>query len=315
MSSARRFSIAVSAGTEARLASAAAFIGRVAPGHRVLIVGATRGAADELARRVAAASPATLDLAMCYGTLKQAGGYIGVESAEGKGTTFWIYLPLLKGKVTEVEEEGVARAERREGTARVLLVEDEPAVADLTRRALEFGGYSVLVAHSGTEALAVLAGLREPVDLLLTDVMMPDMRGTMLATRVRVLYPELPVMFVSGYPGPLEEEFRIARLLAKPFSPGELLKQVGKRSSRGSKGRRASAARAPEAGTRHGRLVYLWCAAARSGPGMAISAGSFVRCAATMASAFAMVAASPRRYTRFASIRSFWLSGVESGPS
>jgi len=168
-----------------------------------------------------------LGLAMCYGTVKQAGGYIGVESAEGKGTTFWIYLPLVEGEVTDVEEEAVPRAERRDGTARVLLVEDEPAVADLTRRALEFGGYSVLVANNGTEALTILSDLRDPVDLLLTDVMMPDMRGTVLAKRVLVLYPELPVMFVSGYPGPLEEEFRSARLLAKPFSPGELLKQVG----------------------------------------------------------------------------------------
>ncbi len=168
-----------------------------------------------------------LGLAMCYGTVKQAAGYIGVESAEGKGTTFWIYLPLVEGAITEVEEESVPRAERRDGSARVLLVEDEPAVADLTRRALEFGGYAVLVANNGTEALTILAELREPVDLLLTDVMMPDMRGTMLAKRVRVLYPELPVMFVSGYPGPLEEEFKSARLLAKPFSPGELLRQVG----------------------------------------------------------------------------------------
>ncbi|MGE0394414.1 MAG: ATP-binding protein [Vicinamibacterales bacterium] len=168
-----------------------------------------------------------LGLSMCYGTVKQASGYIGVESAEGKGSTFWIYLPLVEGAVTDVGEETVPRAERRDGSARVLLVEDEPAVADLTRRALEFGGYSVTVAGNGTEALTILSELREPVDLLLTDVMMPDMRGTMLAKRVRVLYPELPVMFVSGYPGPLEEEFKNARLLAKPFSPGELLKQVG----------------------------------------------------------------------------------------
>ena len=180
-----------------------------------------------------------LGLAMCYGTVKQAGGYIGVESVEGKGTTFWIYLPAVEGEVTQVDEAAVQRTERQEGGARVLLVEDERAVADLTRRTLEFGGYSVLVANSGTEALGLLAELSEPVDLLLTDVVMPDMRGTALAKRVRILLPDLPVMFVSGYPGPLEEEFKSARLLSKPFSPAELLKQVGEaiKQKRDSAGR------------------------------------------------------------------------------
>ena len=168
-----------------------------------------------------------LGLAMCYGTVKQANGYIGVESAEGKGTTFWIYLPVVKGEVVDVPEEGVLKTEPLKGDARVLLVEDEHAVADLTRRALEFGGYTVLVANNGNEALSVLAGLTEPVDLLLTDVVMPDMRGTVLAKRVREALPDMRIMFVSGYPGPLEEEFRHARLLAKPFSPAELLRQVG----------------------------------------------------------------------------------------
>ena len=101
--------------------------------------------------------------------------------------------------------------ERLEGRARVLLVEDERAVAELTRRTLEFGGYTVLVANSGNEALSILDELTEPIDLLLTDVVMPDMR----------------IMFVSGYPGPLDEEFTHARLRAKPFSPADLLRQVG----------------------------------------------------------------------------------------
>ena len=168
-----------------------------------------------------------LGLAMCYGTVKQAGGYIGVESAEGKGTTFWIDLPVVEGAVTDVPEEGVLKNERLEGRARVLLVEDERAVAELTRRTLEFGGYTVLVANSGNEALSILDELTEPIDLLLTDVVMPDMRGTVLAKRVREARPDMRIMFVSGYPGPLDEEFTHARLLAKPFSPADLLRQVG----------------------------------------------------------------------------------------
>ena len=168
-----------------------------------------------------------LGLAMCYGTVKQASGYIGVESTEGKGTTFWIYLPVVEGAVTDLPEVGVLKTERLAGGARVLLVEDERAVAELMRRALEFGGYTVMVANGGREALSILAGLTDPVDLLLTDVVMPNMRGTVLAKRVREMLPEMRVMFVSGYPGPLEEEFRDAPLLAKPFSPAELLRRVG----------------------------------------------------------------------------------------
>ncbi len=167
-----------------------------------------------------------LGLAMCYGTVKQAGGYIGVRSVPGSGTSFWIYLPVVEGDVTDVPQDAVTRSEVPDGSARILLVEDEPAVADLTRRALELGGYSVVVASSGGQALRLLAELREPVDLLLTDVVMPDMRGTALATRVRALMPDLPVMFVSGYPGSLEEEFKSARLLPKPFRPGDLLREV-----------------------------------------------------------------------------------------
>jgi len=165
-----------------------------------------------------------LGLAMCYGIVKQAGGYIGVNSEPGAGATFWIYLPRVLGEV-EAEPVPVATTAAR-ADARILLVEDEPAVAELTRRALQMGGYQVTVAHSGAAALAALAAMAQLPDLLLTDVVMPGMRGTTLATRVREQYPSLPVMFVSGYPGPLEAEFASARMLAKPFKPTELLRLV-----------------------------------------------------------------------------------------
>ena len=166
-----------------------------------------------------------LGLAMCYGIVKQAGGYIGVDSAPGSGATFWIYLPHVQGE--ESVEAPPATFSERSGDARVLLVEDEPAVAELTRRALKMGGYDVTVVHSGADALAALDKMPVPPDLLLTDVVMPGMRGTVLAKLVTERYPSMPVMFVSGYPGPLDAEFASARLLPKPFKPTELLRMVG----------------------------------------------------------------------------------------
>ncbi|MBM3777409.1 MAG: PAS domain S-box protein [Acidimicrobiia bacterium] len=166
-----------------------------------------------------------LGLAMCYGIVKQAGGYIGVHSDVGKGATFWVYLPVAHGEIPA--EEPVHPAVTTQSHARILLVEDERAVADFTRRALELGGYAVRVAHSGAEALEMLDAADEPVDLLLADVVMPDMRGTALARRVLQQDPGMRVLFVSGYPGPLEPDFSTAQLLQKPFTPSELLQYVG----------------------------------------------------------------------------------------
>lgn len=165
-----------------------------------------------------------LGLAMCYGIVKQAGGYIGVESAEGAGTTFWVYLPVAKGEI--VADPPPVRETEPRANARILIVEDEPAVAELTRRALEYGGYRVMVAHSDREALAMIGAMQEPVDLVVTDVLMPGMRGTAFAKHVWAQDPGMRVMFVSGYPGPLEDGFPDARLLLKPFTPTDLLRNV-----------------------------------------------------------------------------------------
>jgi two-component system cell cycle sensor histidine kinase/response regulator CckA len=166
-----------------------------------------------------------LGLAMCYGIVKQAGGFIGVESREGAGTTFWIYLPLAVGDV--VQEPAMSPDADPAAGRRILLVEDEPSVAELARRTLTMGGYSVTVAHSGDAALEMFAAEDFRPELLVSDVIMPGMRGTVLAKKLRVLDPSLRVIFVSGFPGPLEEEFSSIKLLVKPFRPAELLRHVG----------------------------------------------------------------------------------------
>ena len=168
---------------------------------------------------------AGLGLAMCYGIVKQASGFIGVESREGAGTTFWIYLPFAVGEVAQ-DPAKPADVDSVAGR-RILLVEDEPAVAELARRALTMGGYAVTVAHSGDAALEMFAAEDFRPELLVSDVSMPGMRGTELVKKLRVLDPSLRVIFVSGYPGPLEDEFSSIKLLAKPFRPAELLRHVG----------------------------------------------------------------------------------------
>jgi hypothetical protein len=162
---------------------------------------------------------------MCYGIVKQAGGFIGAESREGAGTTFWIYPPLAVGEVVQ-EPAKLPDADPVEAR-RILLVEDEPAVAELARRALTMGGYSVTVAHRGDAALEMFAAEDFRPELLVSDVIMPGMRGTVLARKLRILDRSLRVIFVSGFPGPLEEEFSSIKLLLKPFRPIELLREVG----------------------------------------------------------------------------------------
>jgi CheY-like chemotaxis protein len=166
-----------------------------------------------------------LGLATCYGIVKQAGGHIVVDSEEGVGTTIKIYLPRRHEAA-----EAVARLRKKtpvHGVETILLVEDEPAVRRVTARMLEAQGYRVLSTSSGEEALRVIEEAREPMQLLLTDVVLSGgMSGRVLADRVHALRPELKVLFASGYTsdvtilhGLLEQS---VALVQKPFT-AELL--------------------------------------------------------------------------------------------
>ena len=136
-----------------------------------------------------------LGLATVEGIILQSGGHIDVESEPGQGTVFYIYLPAVEAQPETREAPAAAEAAR--GTETILLVEDQPAVRQLAALFLQEYGYRAFQASGGEEALSHCAA--QPIDLLLTDVVMPHMSGTELAKRVRTLQPSVKVLFMSGH--------------------------------------------------------------------------------------------------------------------
>ncbi len=139
-----------------------------------------------------------LGLATCYGIVKQHGGNLWVYSEKGRGTTFKVYLPISEAPAT-AENAPLPTPPASRGGETVLLVEDEEAVRHLASTILTRQGYTVLTAESGTAALRVLENHDGPVHLLLTDVIMPEMNGRDLFARLSPHYPDLKVLFMSGY--------------------------------------------------------------------------------------------------------------------
>lgn len=170
-----------------------------------------------------------LGLAICFGIIKQSEGHIQVESEVGRGTTFRIYLPYLAA--TPVAATPQKLVERLPGGHEtILLVEDEPEVRALTVNLLKEHGYTLLVAANGAEALYISdEQASTPIDLLLTDVVMPLLGGKALAERLKTRRPETKVLLISGY----TDEAVVAptlppgtAFLQKPFSPTMLLAKV-----------------------------------------------------------------------------------------
>ena len=171
-----------------------------------------------------------LGLSTVYGIVQQAGAFITVDSEVGVGSTFAVYIPAVADRV-EQGRTGSETARGPTGTETVLVVEDEPPLRSVIVRALRSHGYRVLDVGSGAEALQLLG--REgtpPVDLLLTDVVMPGIGGPELAGRARALRPGLRALFMSGYsPEQLSRESMLAagdQLLQKPFTPRHLADKV-----------------------------------------------------------------------------------------
>jgi CheY-like chemotaxis protein len=167
-----------------------------------------------------------LGLATVYGIVRQTGGYVAVETAPGAGTTFRIYLPRCAEKTTSGVRPAVVS---RQGTETVLVVEDEPAVQSLAAAILRRHGYTVLVAGSGSAALDVLVRDPRPIELMLTDLVMPGLSGRELASRVRALRPSIKVVFMSGYAAdavPDLAELGESGFLPKPFSENALTTKV-----------------------------------------------------------------------------------------
>jgi PAS domain S-box-containing protein len=170
-----------------------------------------------------------LGLATVYGIVKQSNGYIWVESTPGNGATFQIYLPRHVGLAT-VDEAKPDSGERLRGSESILLVEDAEPLKKLAQTFLEAGGFRVLSAGSGEEALKVAANHAGTFDLLLTDVVMPGMNGRVLAEQLLPRQPGMRVLYMSGYTdsfiaghGVLEPG---THLLHKPFTDEVLIRKV-----------------------------------------------------------------------------------------
>jgi len=182
-----------------------------------------------------------LGLAMVYGIVKQSGGFIWVYSEVGKGTSFKIYLPRLDQAEDRI---GVpsGSTEVPMGSETVLLTEDEQDVREIAREFLESGGYQVIEAKDGAEAMRLAATHRGKIQLLVTDMVMPGMTGQELAVRLQSEHRGLCVVFMSGYSEHAATEMANAdpsvRLLTKPFSRTAMLRTVGEILRGDGKGRR-----------------------------------------------------------------------------
>ncbi len=196
------------------------------------------GMSDEVRQRIfepfftTKESGTGLGLATVYGIVRQSGGDVRVDSAPGAGTTFSIYLPEVAeaaGSTDPQEVDSARRDARRTGTT-VLLVEDDAGVRRSVGRMLAALGHRVIEADSGLSALKRFRRRFEPIDLLVTDVVMPGIAGPALAKRLREIRSDLPVLYISGY-APEEILARGARLprdwfLEKPFNLEELAARV-----------------------------------------------------------------------------------------
>lgn len=171
-----------------------------------------------------------LGLATVFGIVRQTGGYLTVHSEVGAGTKFSIYLPRLNEMEQDLEAKPVLEEMVGDltGTARILLVEDEDAVRTFSTRALTNKGYEVETAESGEAGWTKFKELKKPIDLLITDVIMPGMDGPTLAKQIRTEMPTLKIIFVSGY---TEEKLKDQmgegiHFLPKPFSLKQLAAKV-----------------------------------------------------------------------------------------
>ncbi len=171
-----------------------------------------------------------LGLATCYGIVRQSGGHIWLYSEPGKGTTFKIYFPRVDTAKQSAEDVEDASPSRARPTQTILLVEDEASVRSFAARVLREAGYTTLEAANGAEALALANDHSDPIDLLVTDVVMPQMGGKELGERIREKHPRIKVLYVSGYTansvvhqGVVEDGIVF---LHKPFTLSSLTRKV-----------------------------------------------------------------------------------------
>jgi CheY-like chemotaxis protein len=171
-----------------------------------------------------------LGLATVYGIVRQSGGQIQVTSRPGEGSTFTVYFPRIKERVSTGQAAPRLPEPAPGGSETVLVVEDEEAVRHLVCRVLRGKGYRVLEAPNAESALLLAGSTPAPIDLLVTDMVMPGMGGTTLAAELTAVRPAMRVLFITGYaPEAVERRDQLpdaSGLLEKPFSADQLARRV-----------------------------------------------------------------------------------------
>ncbi len=213
----------------------------VAPGHYAVIIVTDRGTGMDAATRARAFEPffttkepgqgTGLGLSTVFGIVKQSGGHVWLYSEPGQGATFKIYLPLHQGDSAQLEQPPNAQEPQViGGSETILVVEDEDDVRELVEQILRRFGYTVHSAGSAEEAIRAARRVQGPVDLLLTDVVMPGASGKQLAKQLCISHPETKVLFMSGYTDNVIVHHGIldrgTDLIEKPFNATDLARRV-----------------------------------------------------------------------------------------
>jgi CheY-like chemotaxis protein len=175
-----------------------------------------------------------LGLSTCQGIVEQSGGHITASSVAGHGTTFHLYLPSHDEEALEDSRTLPSTPEATPASATILVVDDEPMLRELGEAILLEAGYAVLVAEDGPSALRIFqeraATHSPPVDLLLTDVVMPGMNGVQLSDQIRLVSPGLPILYCSGFTRDAIAEHgglpAHSAFLQKPYSVASLVEKV-----------------------------------------------------------------------------------------
>jgi CheY-like chemotaxis protein len=186
-----------------------------------------------------------LGLATVYGVVTQAGGSIEIYSELGLGTTITVLLPATDEAAEPHLPAAAAPDDQRGHGETILVVEDEESLRELTTRILVRNGYQVCAVGSGAEAVRRAGDTAQPITLLLTDVVMPEMLGNEVAARIGAIRPDVPALFMSGYAQPILDSHGVAAssydILAKPFTESALLSLVRQAITRIPAPRRANA--------------------------------------------------------------------------
>jgi len=211
----------------------------VPPGHYAMLAVTDNGSGMDEATKARIFEPfyttkpvgkgTGLGLATVYGIVEESSGYITVETKIGKGTCFKVYLPRAD-EDAELSPERTVQIPQRQGSGTILLVEDEEDLRDLLVEHLRANGYTLLVASNGAEALHIAGQHPGKIDLLITDIIMPLMNGTALVRSLRVHWPEINVLYMSGYMDDTLERVDLleshAALIHKPFSLTDFKERV-----------------------------------------------------------------------------------------